>query len=110
MIQKQFFLIATNETKEKGYLIPDGFVGGLGYVFTAENLNEYTANVIRQALETAAEKANMIGETQHNNNAPDRIKDFVYVVDSNGPDYGYTVNKESITNTFEETFKKFKHD
>lgn len=77
------------------------------FVFTPEQLNDYTQSVIKQALKTAAENANMLGETQHNNNAPDRTADFVYVVDSNGPDYGYVVNKESITNTFEETFKNF---
>jgi hypothetical protein len=30
-----------------------------GYFFTPEQLNEYTANVIKQALETAAEKADI---------------------------------------------------
>ena len=49
--------IATDETKNKGYKVPDGFIGKLGYFFTPEQLNEYTANVIKQALETAAERA-----------------------------------------------------
>ena len=56
-----------------------------GYFFTPEQLNEYTANVVRQALETAAEKAEVDFE--------DYDKEFV--------------NKQSITNTFEETCKKF---
>lgn len=47
-------------------------------------------------------KANMIGVTQHDNGAPDVTSDFVYVVDSNGPDYGYTVNPDSILNAFTE--------
>mgnify|MGYP007069503528 CR=1 FL=1 len=51
---------------------------------------------IKQALELAAENVNMIGITQHNNGAPDQTSDFVYVYDSNGPDYGYSVNKQSI--------------
>ena len=55
------------------------------FVFTVEQLNEYTANVIKDALNTAAENAYVDFE--------DYDKEFV--------------NKKSITNTFEETFKKF---
>ena len=79
-----------------------------GYFFTPEQLNQFISNVIKDTLDTAAENANMLGETQHNNYAPDRTEDFVYVVDSNGPDYGYTVNKQSITDTFDITYKKHK--
>lgn len=65
-----------------------------GYFFTPEQLNEYTANVIRQALETAADKA--------------EIEDIGGV----GRDGEYhehnIVDEKSITNTFEETFNKFK--
>ena len=56
-----------------------------GYFFTPEQLNEYTANVVRQALETAAEE----------------------VTTGYDSAYNVTVDKESITNTFEETCKKF---
>lgn len=55
------------------------------FVFTPEQLNEYTANVIKDALNTAAENAYVDFE--------DYDKEFV--------------NKKSITNTFEETYKKF---
>ena len=58
-----------------------------GYFFTPEQLNEYTSNVIKQALETAAEKADWDCDKHHQN---------------------ITVDKQSITNTFEETFKNFK--
>lgn len=61
------------------------------FVFTPEQLNEYTVNVIKQALETAAENAFI------SNHIPDEDDDRVYK----------EVNKQSITNTFEETFKKF---
>lgn len=54
-----------------------------GYFFTPEQLNEYTTNVIKQALETAAENANDMWLR----------KSFI--------------DKQSITNTFDETFKKF---
>lgn len=57
-----------------------------GYFFTPEQLNEYTANVIKDALNTAAENAYVDFE--------DYDKEFV--------------NKKSITNTFEETFQKYK--
>ena len=58
-----------------------------GYFFTPEQLNEYTANVIKQTLETAAEKA---------------LCDF--------DEGGCTefVDEHSITNTFEETYNKLK--
>ena len=59
-----------------------------GYFFTPEQLNEYTANIIKHALETAAEKADTCIE-----------KGFI--------DEYRVVDKQSITNTFEETFKKF---
>jgi len=65
-----------------------------GYFFTSEQLNEYTQNVIKQALETAADRA--------------EIEDIGCV----GRDGEYhehnIVNEKSITNTFEEIFDKFK--
>jgi len=58
------------------------------FVFTPEQLNEYTANVIKQSLKTAAEKA-----------------DITYTIEKT---FDFTeVDKQSITNTFDETFKKF---
>lgn len=62
------------------------------FVFTSEELNEYTANVIKQALETAAEKAVTKDEWWGNT----------------GSEYCNTVvDKQSITNTFKKTYKKF---
>lgn len=65
-----------------------------GYFFTPEQLNEYTKNVIKQSLEAAAEKA--------------EIEDIGGI----GRDGEYhehnIVNKQSITNTFEETYSKLK--
>lgn len=68
-----------------------------GYFFTLEQFNEYTADVIKQALKTAAEKA--------------EIKERkVSYSSSSGSEYGYvqSINKQSITNTFQETFNKLK--
>jgi len=57
-----------------------------GYFFTPEQLNELLSDVIKDALNTAAENAEVDFE--------DYDKEFV--------------NKQSITNTFEETFQKYK--
>lgn len=62
-----------------------------GYFFTPEQLNEYTANVVRQALETAAEKAE---------------REWCSDGYSTGM-WKEVVDKQSITNTLEETCKKF---
>ena len=59
-----------------------------GYFFTPEQLNEDRANVIKQALETAAEK----------------VEHEEYKFDGKQPQ----ISKQSITNTFEETFQKYK--
>ncbi len=61
---------------------------------------EFAKLHVEAALEAASEKANMFGETQHSNNAPDVYEDFVYVSNPNGADYGYRVNKESILNAY----------
>ena len=63
---------------------------------------EFAKAHVKAALEKAAEDANLIGETQHNNGAPDIIRDFAYESNSNGPDYGFTVNKDSILNAYPE--------
>ena len=63
-------------------ILPNQKILAEGYFFTPEQLNEYTQTVIKQAIETASEKVDLI-ETD-----------------------GEPCPK-SITNTFEETFKKF---
>jgi len=65
-----------------------------------ECMIEFAKLHVEAALEEASKKANMLGVTQHNNNAPDVYEDFIYVSNDNGPDYGYTVNKESIINAY----------
>jgi hypothetical protein len=76
--------------------------------YVAEIMIEFAKIKVTAALKCASEKANMLGETQHNNNTPDKIEDFVYVVNSNGSDYGgadyrYVVNKDSILNSYDLT-------
>lgn len=65
-----------------------------GYFFTPEQLNEYTASIIKQTLETAAEKA--ISEPFFIDGEP------AYMSDRS------PVDEQSITITFEETFQKYK--
>lgn len=67
---------------------------------TPDALIEFAQYHVTKALEAAADNANMKGESQHNNNAPDVTSDFIYVVDNDGPDYGYTVNRESILEAY----------
>jgi len=64
------------------------------FVFTPEQLNEYTANVIKQALEIAAEDA--ISEPFFIDGEP------AYTSDRS------PVDKQSITNTFKKIFQKYK--
>lgn len=76
------------------------------FAFTPEQLNEYTANVIRQALETAVENVKLKCQRDpHKKGYP------FAMVNPNGTkevgDLWITANKQSIMNTFEETFKKF---
>ena len=69
-----------------------GVIEEEGYFFTPEQLNEYTQNVIEQTLETAAESKSL--ETAYTNDGLDYLE--------------MRLSKQSITSTFEETFKKFK--
>lgn len=103
MVEKETVCIATDETKKQGYNVPNGFIGKYGYFFTQEKLNEYTANVIKQALETAAENIGFVETTSKKLNS-EEYKPFITADD----DIIWTINKKSITNTFNEIFKKFK--
>jgi len=67
-----------------------------GYFFTPEQLNEYTANVIKQALETAADEAQTIDTYKTRFSGLNKLS-FIEK----------DVYKPSIINTFEETYKKF---
>ena len=62
-----------------------------GYFLTYEQLNEYTANVIRKALEIACMRAEMRLLIDEENDIVEEAN----------------IDNQSIINTFEETFKKF---
>lgn len=72
-----------------------------GYFFKPEQLNKYTANVIKQSLETAAENA----EVRVTENA--LIEDGSCYTTYDDGVISVTSDEKSITDTFEETFKKF---
>lgn len=84
-----------------------------GYFFTPEELNEYTANVIKQTLETAAEKADLtcLKKSQYSKKARWKKvskKEAEEGIDLFSYEVQYKPSKKSITNTFEETYNKLK--
>lgn len=86
-----------------------------GYFFTPEQLNEYTANVIKQALETAAEKAKVVeeelGSDEFREIPISTFESIEFTADKGYEEcsyYRYKCSKQSIINTFEETFNKLK--
>lgn len=86
-----------------------GVVEKKGYFFTPEQLNEYTANVIKQALETAAENVHLIEYAYRDNRVTnENAGQFYFVPSYYGEDNEVEISKQSITNTFEETLKQFK--
>lgn len=74
----------------------------VGYFFTPEQLNQLLSDVIKDALNTAAGKVSLLEDGK-------KVPYSRYFVEE-GNHYNQTeidVDKESITNTFEETYKKF---
>ena len=60
-----------------------------GYFFTPEQLNQFISNVIKDTLDTAAEKVELVTESHWS-----------------GEGENSYVDRQSITDTFEETYKK----
>ena len=73
-----------------------------GYFFTKEQLNEYTSNIIKQTLETAAERSYV----EYIDLKTNETFDYTDVITDDG--VGANVCKQSITNTFEEVYQKLK--
>lgn len=97
------FFEANNGLYSASYSVRDKENGKYVSVVSYDKAIEFAKMHVKAALEMAAEKANLKGETAHNNGAPDKIEESVYVVDQNGPDYIYTVNKNSIINAYPES-------
>lgn len=86
-----------------------------GYFFTEEQLNELLSNVIKDTLETASEKA-LVYQKCDNYHTGENVwedkSDEVYITVTN--DYSYdehhsiSIDKQSIIDTFEQTYLKHK--
>jgi hypothetical protein len=88
-----------------------------GYFFTSKELNEYTEHIIRQTLEVVINKALLkteyISEVYDSNFADTALpnEEIFLIKDSDGMPYAairVTINKQSILDTFEQTFNKLK--
>lgn len=79
-------------------LYGDKVIEEQGYFFTPEELNEYTANVIKQALKVAVENVEIHSVTNHS-----LARDFEYAIESGR----IWVPSNSITNAFDKTYKEF---
>lgn len=77
-------------------IYPNQTILAEGYYFTPEQLNQLLSDVIKDTLNTAAEKAEMV------------VEDYGIPGWSANYDPDTFISKKSITNTFEETFNKFK--
>ena len=96
-----FITKTTKESEGLEHLIIERLNKKELFVFTSEQLNEYTTNIIKQALETAAQNA----EVKVTENA--LIEDGSCYTTYDDGVISVTSDKQSIINTFEETFKKF---
>lgn len=72
------------------------------FVFTPKELNEYTAKIGKAFLQSAAENIGFIETTSEKLNS-EEYKPFITADDGTV----WTIDKQSILNTFKETFKKF---
>lgn len=99
-LQKRIVYLPVNGETEKCVCIdhPGGWresvervVEQEGFFFTPEQFNEHNQNVIKQTLETAAEKVTV-----------KESRSFTGVRTGS-----FYASKESITNTFEETYRLF---
>ena len=74
-----------------------------GYFFTPEQLNQFISNVIKDTLDTAAEKATLLADgklTYYNR--------YIVQEGNHYSEIEIDVDKQSITNTFDITYKKHK--
>lgn len=85
-----FITETTKESGELEHLITHRLDKQEGYFFTPEQLNQLLSDVIKDALNAAAEKATLSYRLRHDD------------------EFKFAATKESITNTFEETFNKYK--
>jgi hypothetical protein len=95
----------TNMTSVDRWLKPQE-----GYFFTEEQLNELLSNVIKDTLETAAEEAE-IEQKGYFEATTEECLNGIEIYDDNvsdRPSFIAFINKQSILNTFEQTYLKHK--
>ena len=116
-IKQEVYLPVRDETKiddETEYIAAEyyngAYVEGIerkeGYFFTTEQLNQHISNVIKDALDTAYDEAKVVKDLGEDENGKLTFQVTECYYDENG--YPIYVEKESITNTFDITFQKYR--
>lgn len=95
------YLLKTWSNDTEGYLNKTK-----GYFFNKEELNEYTANVIKSTLETAVREAKVVKDLGEDLSGIPKYEVTECYYDES--DYPIYVEAESILNVFEEVYQKLK--
>lgn len=66
----------------------------------AELMIAFAQEKIKEALEAIVDNVEMVGQCVHQPERPKLTSDSVYEEDPNGPDYIWTVSKESILEAY----------
>jgi len=70
------------------------------WIERTNQLKQFAKLHCEKQLEAILENVNLIGDNAHVDGRPPVYEDSVYVVDQIGPDYIYTVNKDSIIEAY----------
>lgn len=93
LTKQTVYLLKEEVNLEENYYLQDlnseFYLEQKGYFLTPEQLNEYTENVIKEALKTSLNEVVINDYDEHEQYSPH-------------------IDKDSILNTFEEIFNKFK--
>lgn len=101
--EQQYMVCYTSDSGDD-YLPEEPVTQVEAYVFTKEQLEK----LLETYTEKIIEDVDLVGEDAHRKNQPLIYSDSVYVTDSNGPDYVFTVDKESIRKQLPEFLKEIK--
>lgn len=110
-----FITQTSKESEELEHLIIERLDKKEVFVFTQEQLNNYTEKVIKESLEIASENS-LVFQKCNNYHSGKMLwedkSDEVYITVRNDNSYDehhcISTDKESITSQFDEIFKKFK--
>jgi len=77
MLKQEVIIRATEETKKKGYSVPEGFKGNLAYVFTKAELKQLLKDTFDAGSDYGEDSANSDeGVSLNFNNKQDYINDI----------------------------------